>query len=459
LEQLESFKSTAQNYTATHGNNKPHVIAFVNSKSGGQIGEAIMKTLQEAIGPSTDSDLPCTGEVCDLSKQEEPDQTIAKMAEDLKSFGARRSKKLLVCGGDGTVTWILTALDRAGSANPLLKEKLHLCPVAIVPLGTGNDLARSLGWGSKLRAVGDVLDYVRWVIEAKPVPLDQWRVIMRPHAPLDPDHKLELPGSHPTRMTDEEISEQLRSDIQQALGPDFQQPSCNSVYVGFWQNYFSIGLDAKVAYSVDRVRSESSLGRFWFRRGCGKLCYAWQGVRRACCNSLLSRALDVLRIVPAVGDTEDFEDLDLEDEFVDCARGRIKQLMMVNINSYGGGLNILPPARDTITHHRCAPDDGLLEVLGVRNAFFSLTHFARLRRPAYITSSKAMAFRVGAGEFMQLDGEPWRLACGCDVLVEPHRKLTMLVAPSEGPYWRGHVTPDFWKALRIHSAIGGGAYI
>jgi diacylglycerol kinase (ATP) len=413
-----------------------------------------MHTLQEAIG--TDSDLPCTGEVCDLSKQDEPDATIARMSENLTT---RRPKKLLVCGGDGTVTWILTALERAGAGNPQLKEKLNLLPVAIVPLGTGNDLARSLGWGSKLRAVGDVVDYVRLVIDAKPVHLDQWRVIMRPHGPLDDDHKLETPGSHPVRMQDEEVAEQLRQDIDQALGPDCRPPSSDAIYVGFWQNYFSIGLDAKVAYSVDRVRSESRFGRFWFRRGCGKLCYAWQGLRRACCNSLLSRSMQTLRRVPADTECEDFVDYDFEDEFVDCARGRVKQLMMVNINSYGGGLDILPTAREHVSQRGPRADDGLLEVLGVRNAFFSLTHFARLRRPTYLTSTRALAFRVGPGEYMQLDGEPWKLPVGCDVLVEPHRKLAMLVAPSEGPFWRGHVSPDFWKVMRLHSGVGGGAYV
>ena len=54
---------------------------------------------------------------------------------------------ILACGGDGTVGWILSVMDSMKSSFPRGRRPA----IGIIPLGTGNDLSRSLNWGGKYR--------------------------------------------------------------------------------------------------------------------------------------------------------------------------------------------------------------------------------------------------------------------------------------------------------------------
>lgn len=57
----------------------------------------------------------------------------------LELFRKTPNLRVLACGGDGTVGWILSVLDQLAFSPPPA--------VGVLPLGTGNDLARALGWG------------------------------------------------------------------------------------------------------------------------------------------------------------------------------------------------------------------------------------------------------------------------------------------------------------------------
>jgi len=408
-----------------------------------------MQTLSESIGRS--EHLAFTGEVCDLSQPDEPSRTVETLAQGL---GRNSQKRLLICGGDGTVTWILTALEQCKA----LAGKHHLLPAAILPLGTGNDLARSLGWGSSLKAVSDVLNYLQWVVEATPVTLDQWRVVLRPHMTVPPDHKLRTCGSHPQLATDADLSDQLLGDLDEELRGSTAHASMamsDEVFVGFWQNYFSFGMDARVANYVDETRSQSACGRCCFRRGLGKVCYAWQGLLHGMGSQELTRSVLQMK---ACGPTSIPEASDASSEsqppqlsLDELLPEDFRQVMLVNICCYGGGLNVLPrvatgregspsPARP-----QPSPNDGMLEIMGLRGAISTVAVFARVRKPEFVTSARRVAFRHSVGQFMQLDGEPWQLEAGCDVLIEHHRKLTMLQAPVNAPFWRDRTLREFWS--------------
>ena len=98
------------------------LLVFINRASGGRQGEATLVQLRALLSPQ---------QVIDLSQ--------GQAEHALQCFRSVGRFRVLVCGGDGTVGWVLSLLDTAGFE--------YTPPVAILPLGTGNDLARALGWG------------------------------------------------------------------------------------------------------------------------------------------------------------------------------------------------------------------------------------------------------------------------------------------------------------------------
>lgn len=48
---------------------------------------------------------------------------------------------MIICGGDGTIPWVLSELLTIG-------VELERVVFGVIPIGTGNDFSRSLGWGT-----------------------------------------------------------------------------------------------------------------------------------------------------------------------------------------------------------------------------------------------------------------------------------------------------------------------
>lgn len=104
------------------------LVVFINPVSGGGMGQSLIDAL--------------TGkENC----------YIVKLPDDASNWQETISSEVLhdehlkiaVAGGDGSVNWVTSMLlDFYG------KEGEHRPPLSVIPLGTGNDMARMLGWGS-----------------------------------------------------------------------------------------------------------------------------------------------------------------------------------------------------------------------------------------------------------------------------------------------------------------------
>merc|ERR1719300_2225577 len=114
---------------------------------------------------------------------------------------------VLACGGDGTIGWVLNTADKMKLATPPA--------VAIFPLGTGNDLARTLGWGAGSDSSEDVCEAMARIEKAEVVPMDRWKVEVVPRRHL----RIRLP----------------RTTI-------------------LMNNYLSIGVDALVTYNFHKAR-------------------------------------------------------------------------------------------------------------------------------------------------------------------------------------------------------------
>ncbi|XP_070075233.1 eye-specific diacylglycerol kinase isoform X3 [Drosophila takahashii] len=267
------------------------VIVFINPKSGGNQGHKLLGKFQHLLNPR---------QVFDLT------QGGPKMGLDM--FRKAPNLRVLACGGDGTVGWVLSVLDQ-------IQPPLQPVPaVGVLPLGTGNDLARALGWGGGYtdEPIGKIL---REIGMSQCVLMDRWRVKVTPNDDVTDDHVDRSKANVPLNVIN---------------------------------NYFSFGVDAHIALEFHEAR-EAHPERFNSRLR-NKMYYGQMGGK----DLILRQYRNLSQWVTLECDGQDFT-------------GKLRDagchaVLFLNIPSYGGGTH---PWNDSFGASKPSIDDGLMEVVGL----------------------------------------------------------------------------------------------
>ncbi|XP_078076545.1 diacylglycerol kinase zeta isoform X2 [Mustelus asterias] len=343
-----SFKRKSSKKGAEEGRWRPFIIkpipcslmkpllVFVNPKSGGNQGAKIIQSFMWYLNPRQVFDM-CQG----------------GPKEALELYRKVQNLRILACGGDGTVGWILSILDQLQLNPPP--------PVAVLPLGTGNDLARTLNWGGGYtdEPVSKILSHVE---DGNIVQLDRWNLYVERNASAVPDER------------DETAAEKLPLDV--------------------FNNYFSLGFDAHVTLEFHESR-EAKPEKFNSRFR-NKMFYAGT----AFSDFLMRSSKDLAKHIKVVCDGTDLTSK-IQDLKLQC-------IVFLNIPRYCAGT---VPWGNPGEHHDFEPqrhDDGCIEVIGFTMASLAALqvggHGERLNqcREVTLTTYKSIP--------MQVDGEPCKLA-------------------------------------------------
>ncbi|KAL2502319.1 Diacylglycerol kinase 7 [Forsythia ovata] len=371
------------------------LVVFINSKSGGRHGPELKARLQTLMGEEQVFDLLAV----------KPHEFVQYGLGCLEKFAAlgdscakeiREKLRVVVAGGDGTVGWVLGCLgdlDKQG--------RLPVPPTGIIPLGTGNDLSRSFGWGGSFpfnwkSAVKRTLDRIA---NGSICRLDSWHVLIS----MPSGEDLDTPYS---------LKETEETPLDQELEVEGELPEKVSCYQGVFYNYFSIGMDAQVAYGFHHLRNEKP----YLAQGpiSNKIIYSGYSCKQGwfftpCSSDPGLRGLkNILRIYVKKVNSSEWEQIPIPSS--------VRSVVALNLPSYGSGRNpwgnLKPEYLEKRGFVEAHADDGFLEIFGLKHGWHASMVMAELISAKHIAQASSIRFELRGGEwaeaYMQMDGEPWK---------------------------------------------------
>ncbi|XP_030064234.1 diacylglycerol kinase epsilon [Microcaecilia unicolor] len=305
------------------------LIVVANTRSGSNMADILLGEFNILLNPV---------QVFDLSK------FPPIKALQLCTLLPDKSARVLVCGGDGTVGWVLDAIDEM----KIKGQERYIPQVAVLPLGTGNDLGNALGWGAGYAGEFPVEQILRNVMEAEGIKLDRWKV----------------------QITNKGYS--LRNKKVLSMN-----------------NYFSVGPDALMAlnFHVHREKTPSLFSSRLFN----KAVYLFYGTK----DCLVQECKDLDKKV----------ELELDGERIHLPH--LEGIIILNIGFWGGGCRLWEGMGDE-PYPLASHDDGLLEVAGVYGSFHCAQIQVKLANPVRLGQAHTVRLILKDSKMpMQVDGEPW----------------------------------------------------
>lgn len=325
------------------------LLVFVNPKSGGLKGREILYSFRKLLNPHQVFELSSGGPLAGLHT-----------FRDVPHF------RILVCGGDGTVGWVLGVLES-------IRHKI-CCPepaISIIPLGTGNDLARVLRWGAGYSGE-DPYNILLSVDEAEEVQMDRWTIL----------------------LDAQEMTEDGKENC-------FLEPP----KIVQMNNYFGLGIDAELSLDFHHAREEDP-DKFNSRFH-NKGVYVKVGLQK------LSHTRNL------------HKDIRLQVDKLEVELPNIEGLIFLNIPSWGSGADLWGSDNDS-RFGRPRIDDGMLEVVGVTGVVHMGQVQSGLRSGIRIAQGSYIRITVSKALPVQVDGEPWIQSPGQIIISAAGPKVCML---------------------------------